>query len=76
MLTSTSQESLEANFSFSRRTRKYNLLAILFFLMGAPHIYSFIQRDASQGKTSKIFSNISLLLLDALAAGMIEMFIF
>ncbi len=57
MFTSTSQESLETNFSSSQRTSKNNLLAILFFLMGAPHIYSFVQRDSSQGKSLKIKSN-------------------
>ena len=56
MFTSTSQKSLETNFSFSQRTSKNNLLAILFFLMGAPHIYSFVRRDSSQGKSLKIKS--------------------
>jgi hypothetical protein len=57
MFTSTSQESLETNFSSSQRTSKNNLLAILFFFMGAPHIYSFVQRDSSQSKFLKIKSN-------------------
>ena len=57
MFTSTSQESLETNFSSSQRTSKNNLLAILFFFMGAPHIYSFVQRDSSQSKSLKIKSN-------------------
>lgn len=57
MFTSTSQEFLETNLSSSKRTSKNNLLAILFFLMGAPHIYSFVQRDSSQGKSLKIESN-------------------
>ena len=76
MFTSISQESLETNLSSSQRTSKYNLLAILFFLMGAPHIYSFMQRDTSQRKLLKIFYRLSLLIIGLFAAGMIEMYIF
>ena len=57
MFTSTSQEFLETNFSSSQRRSKNNLLAILFFLMGAPHIYSVIQKGGSQGKSLKMKSN-------------------
>ncbi len=57
MFTSTSPEFLETNFSSSKRRSKNNLLAILFFLMGAPHIYSVIQKGGSQGKSLKMKSN-------------------
>lgn len=57
MSTSISQESLENHFSSPKRTSKYNLLAILFFLMGAPHIYSFIQRGSNQRKALNIHSD-------------------
>jgi hypothetical protein len=57
MFISTSQESLETNFGPSKRTSKYNPLAILFFFMGVTHIYSFLQRGGSQDKTLKIKSN-------------------
>ena len=57
MFTSTSQESIETNFSSSQRTSKNNLLAILFFFLGAPHIYSVIQKGSCQGKFLKIQSN-------------------
>jgi hypothetical protein len=93
MFTSTSQEFLETNFSSSKRTSKNNLLAILFFFLGAPHIYSVIQKGGSQGKSLKIKSNqglysaqtsnifsrfspsryLSILLLGAIAAGIMEM---
>ena len=91
MFTSTSQEFLETRFSSPKRTSKNNLLAILFFFMGAPHIYSFIQGAGRQSKPFKInpkkgvssarTSNISrfsptrylsLLLLGAIAAGIME----
>jgi hypothetical protein len=48
MSTSISQESFDSNFSSPQRTSQYNLLAILFFFMGAPHIYSFIKKRSKQ----------------------------
>lgn len=57
MFISTSQEFLETNFSSSKRTSKNNLLAILFFLLGVPHIYTTIQKGRSQGKSLKMKSN-------------------
>ena len=57
MMTSTSQEILGTTVSSPERTSKNNLLAILFFLMGAPHIYGIIQRGSKRRKLVKADSN-------------------
>jgi hypothetical protein len=44
MMTSNSQEIFETTVGSPKRTSKNNLLAILFFVMGAPHIYGIIKK--------------------------------
>ncbi len=53
MMTSTSQEILETTVGSPKRTSKNNPLAILFFIMGAPHIYALVQGGNSQSQLVK-----------------------
>ena len=57
MMTSTSQEILETTVGSPKRTSKNNPLAILFFIMGAPHIYGILQRGNTRRKLVKADSN-------------------
>ena len=57
MMTSTSQEILETTVGSSKRTSKGNPLAILFFIMGAPHIYGIMQRGSKQRQWRKADSD-------------------
>ncbi len=57
MMTSTSQQILETTVGSSKRTIKNNPLAILFFIMGAPHIYGIMQRGNTRRKLVKADSN-------------------
>ena len=103
MMTSTSQEILETTVGSPKRTSKNNPLAILFFIMGAPHIYAIMQRGSNQSQLVKAYSNrlsvpaqlsnsdpilaanasrpflgryLTVGLVAALAAGIMEIFIF
>ncbi len=57
MMTSTSQEILETTVGSPKRTSKNNPLAILFFIMGAPHIYALVHRGSNQSQLVKGYSN-------------------
>ncbi len=59
MMTSTSQKILETTVGSPKRTSKNNPLAILFFIMGAPHIYGIMQRRNNRRKLAKADSNMS-----------------
>ena len=56
MMTSTSQEILETTVGSPKRTSKNNPLAILFFIMGAPHIYALVQRGSTRRRLVKAYS--------------------
>lgn len=56
-MTSTSQEILETSAGLPKRTSKNNPLAILFFIMGVPHIYALVQRGNNQSQLVKGYSN-------------------
>ncbi len=57
MMTSTSQEILETTVGSPKRTSKNNPLAILFFIMGAPHIYALVHRGNNQSQLVQGYSN-------------------
>ena len=57
MMTTTSQEIRGTTAGSPKRTSENNLLAILFFLMGAPHIYGFIQGGSKRRRLVKADSN-------------------
>lgn len=45
------------------RAPKVSLLGILFFLLGAPHLYSFLQRRSTSPQPFKAFPLAALMLL-------------
>jgi hypothetical protein len=57
MIASTNQEIIETTVGSPRTTSKNNLLAILFFIMGAPHIYGIMQSRSGRRKFVKAYSN-------------------
>ncbi len=56
-MTSTSQQILSATVSAPKKRNKKNLLATLFFIMGAPHIYGIMQSGKTRRKFVKHYSN-------------------
>lgn len=56
-MTSTSQQILSATVSAPKKRNKKNLLATLFFIMGAPHIYGIMQSGRTKRKFVKHYSN-------------------
>jgi hypothetical protein len=78
MITSTSLENLETTIDSSPRTSKHNLWSVLFFIMGAPHIYGMMQRKNFSDKLFKGLFNryLRFAVVAAITGGIMEFFIF